>query len=81
MTLGLPFCPQWDRGWGHLAGIGTPDYWQGWVYHRGIKAQRLPELLPPATETVHRLMMSRCIAADVKAWAKDCPAPENWGER
>jgi hypothetical protein len=33
------------------------------------------QLLPPATETVHRLMMSRCIAANVEAWKAACPAP------
>lgn len=48
-----------------LAGQGlTSSYW--------IKE-------PSAThEHVHRLLVRRCIAADEKAWAKDCPRPKGW---
>ena len=30
------------------------------------------------TETVHRLLIGRCIPCEPSAWAKECPKPEGW---
>lgn len=37
---------------------------------------------PPmkTAEPLNRLLVGRCKAANVKAWAKECPAPKGWSE-
>ena len=47
-------------------GIGTT--------HRLNDASEAPELF-------HRLLVRRCLVANEKAWAKNCPRPADWGTR
>ena len=51
-----------------------------WLAANGIKDDYKLKEESEVAEPVHRLVIRRCVNADVKAWAKDCPKPKDWSK-